>query len=243
MLAVDWRPVTPEELALKQSKSDANADAECLFRDVRIENNPSGSVQNQTTSYVRFKIFNDRGREKHGDIQIEYDAGRTHISDVVGRTIHPDGTIIEVKKDSIFDKISVKKGHEKFHVISFAFPDVQPGSLVEYKWTENEGETIYRYVPLEVQSEYPVDEVTFHIKPATSYDYNVPAMRFMHFGCDPQMGNPDSKGFTPLTVRNVPAYKNEPNSPPGLAAKQWILVYYEENDKTAGDKYSEQHWR
>ncbi len=222
---------------MKQSKSDANADAECLFRDLRIENNPIGAIQNQTINYIRFKIFNDRGREKYGDIQIEYEAGRTHISDVVARTIHADGTIIDVKRDSIFDKVSVKKGHEKFRVISFAFPDVQPGSLVEYKWTENEGETIYRYIPLEVQSEYPVDEVTFHIKSATNFDRGIPPMRLMHFGCDPQQGNPDSKGFSPLTIRNVPAYKEEPYSPPGRAAKQWILIYYEENDKTAGDKY------
>jgi hypothetical protein len=35
----------------------------------------------------------------------------------------------------------------------------------------------------------------------------------------------------------VPAFHNEPYSPAGLAAKQWILVYYEENDKTGKDKY------
>lgn len=235
--AADWRPVTPEELAMKQSKSDANADAECLFRDVRIENNPSGSIQNQTTNYIRFKIFNDRGREKHGDVHIEYEAGRTHISDVAARTIHPDGTIIDVKKDSIFDTVEVKKGGEKFRVISFAFPAVEPGSVVEYKWTENEGETLYRYIPLDVQTEYPVDEVTFHIRAATNFDYGIPPMRFMPFRCNPERGNNDSKGFLPLTIRNVPAYKNEPYSPPGRAMKQWILVYYEENDKSDGDKY------
>ena len=235
-LAADWRPIAPEDLALKQSKTDPNADAECLFRDVRIENNASGSIQNQTTNYIRFKIFNDRGREKYATRTIEY-SGKTNVGDVAARTIHPDGTIIDVSKDAIFNKVEVKKGGEKVKVISFAFPSVEPGSIIEYRWVENEGESLYRYIPVEVQTEYPVDEVTFHVKPATDARYGIPAMRVMHFGCDPQQGNADSKGFTPFVIRNVPAYHDEPFSPPGLTAKQWILIYYEENDKEQGDKY------
>ena len=104
VLGADWRPVSPEELALKQSKADPTADAECLFRDIRIENNLIGSIRNQTTNYIRFKIFNDRGREKYANRKIEY-FGKTHVSDVAARTIHPDGTIIDVKRDEIFDKV------------------------------------------------------------------------------------------------------------------------------------------
>ena len=119
-LGADWRPITPQELALKQSKSDPNADAECFFRDVRIENSTVGSIQNATTNYVRFKIFNDRGREKYSDVKIEY-PGKSHISDVSARTIHPDGTILDVKKDAIFDKVEVKKGGLKFKVSPLRF--------------------------------------------------------------------------------------------------------------------------
>jgi hypothetical protein len=65
----------------------------------------------------------------------------------------------------------------------------------------------------------------------------MPAMRSMPFGCNPERGNMDSKGFYPFTIRNVPAYHDEPYSPPGYASKQWILIYYEENDKSGKDKY------
>lgn len=84
VFAADWRPLNPEELALKQSKTDPNADAECLFRDVRIENNVIGSAMNQTTNYIRFKIYNDRGREKYANRQIEY-FDQEHISGVAAR--------------------------------------------------------------------------------------------------------------------------------------------------------------
>ena len=39
----DWRPVNPADLALKQSKTDPNADAEALFREVHISNDQHGA--------------------------------------------------------------------------------------------------------------------------------------------------------------------------------------------------------
>ena len=237
-LAADWRPIVPEELALKQSKTDPNADAEALFRDVRIENSTVGANQNVRTTYIRIKIFNDRGREKYSNVKIEY-LGKEHVSDVSGRTIHADGTIIDLKKDAIFDKVEIKKGGLKVKVISFALPSVEPGSIIEYRWMNNAGELngFYTpYIPLDVQTEYPVDEVTFHLKPFNSAA--VPAdMRFMPFGCNPERAGRDSRGFTSLTVRNVPAYHDEPFSPPIYASRQWILVYYEDNTNTGKDKY------
>jgi hypothetical protein len=181
----DWRPVTAEELALKRSDIDPNADAEALFHDVWID-------QRSTTNYIRFKIFNDRGREKYSDVKIEYWSG-FHISDINARTIHRDGTIIDVSKDSVFDKVEVKRGNSKVKVLSFALPSVEPGSIIEYRWTEDNRLASSSYFPLDVQSEYPVDEVTFHLKPAGSDSPYFPVMRLMNFGCHPEQSARDSK--------------------------------------------------
>ncbi len=237
--AAEWRPINPEELALKQSKTDPNADAEALFRDVYIENAIIGSNQNVQITYIRIKIFTDRGREKYSDFKIEY-LGKSHISDVAGRTIHPDGTILDLKKDAIFDKVEVKKSGLKVKVVSFALPSVELGSIVEYRWTENKGEiaeTYTPYFPLDVQSEFPVDEVSFHLKPFSSNYATLPEMRFIPFGCHPERGNRDSKGFTSITVHNVPAYHDEPHSPPDRSSRQWILVFYEPVIAADKDKY------
>jgi hypothetical protein len=236
VFSAQWRPITPEELALKQSKTDPNADAEALFRDISIENAISGSNQNVSISYLRFKIFTDRGRERYSNVKIEY-PGKSYVSGVNGRTIHPDGTIIELKKDAIFDKVEVKKSGLKVRVVSFALPSVEPGSIIEYRWMENKGEiaeTYSPYFPLDVQSEYPVDEVSFHLKPFSSA-YGLPEMHFMPFGCSPEIGDRDSRGFTALTVHHVPAYHDEPYSPPDRSVRPWILVYYE--PVIAKDKY------
>src|SRR5690349_17232610 len=92
----DWRPVDPADLALKQSKTDPNADAEALFREVYISNDQHGAsyAQNIVREYVRLKIFTARGKE-FGNVQLPY-FGKEHIFDVQGRTIHPDGSIVEL---------------------------------------------------------------------------------------------------------------------------------------------------
>lgn len=85
MHAVTWRPVTAQELALKKSKSDPDADVEGLFREVRVLNESRGFSypQNVISEYIRLKIFTDRGKDKYGAVQIPY-WGKSNIYDVGG---------------------------------------------------------------------------------------------------------------------------------------------------------------
>ena len=238
MHAITWRPVTPQELALKKSKGDADADGEGLFREVRVLNESRGFSypQNVISEYIRLKIFTDRGKDRYGTVQIPY-WGKSNVYDVAGRTIRPNGSIVELGKDAIFNKVVVKKNGTKVKVVSFAMPAVEPGAIIEYRWTKNVGEFISRYVPLDVQTEFPMDEVTFYIKPISSQYVTWPSMRYLQFGCKVERAGVDHEGFTALTVRNVPAFHEEPFMPPEYSAKQWVLIYYEENSKTDNDGY------
>jgi hypothetical protein len=234
-LAVDWRPIDPADLALKQSRTDPNADAEGLFREVRIANEQHGVnyANNTVSEYIRIKIFTERGSE-FANVQIPYFL-RTNVFNVEGRTIHPDGSIVELSKDSIFNKVLEKRGFN-IKMVSFALPAVRPGSIIEYKFSKGEGENTQRYRSLDVQSTFPVDQLTFFIKPLSNAYFSYPAMRYMPFGCAPERGRLTHDGFDVLTVKNVPAFHEEPYSLPEYSAKQWILVYYEENSK-ANEKY------
>lgn len=235
LLATDWQPINPADLALKQSKTDPNADAEALFREVRVSSEQHGdNVRNLWSEYVRLKIFTERGKDL-GNVQIPF-FGSSDVFNIAGRTIHPDGSIVELTKDSIFEKVIEKRGF-KTKVVSLALPAVQPGSIVEYKFTKTEGDDRHYFSEhrLEVQSAYPVDEVTFFIKPLPSNIY--PAMRYLPFGCSPELGEITHDGFSVFKIKNVPAFHEENYSPPELSAKQWILIFYEDNSKTGKDKY------
>lgn len=187
LLAVDWSPLDPALLALKQSKTDPNADVEAIFREVHVSNEFHGTngVKNLYSEYVRLKIFTDRGKE-FANVQIPF-FGSTNVYDVHGRTIHPDGSVTELSKDGIFEKILEKRGY-KTKVVSFAMPAVEVGSVIEFKFSKTEGDDRHYsgQRQLEVQSRYPVDEVTFYIKPLPSNYF--PTMRYMPFGCNPEKG-------------------------------------------------------
>lgn len=233
-----WRPVTPEELALKASKADPTADAQGLFREVHVLNEMGGMryPHNVISEYIRLKIFTERGKDKYGTVQIPY-GGKSTIYGVEGRTIRPDGSIVELGKDAIFDRVIVKKNGSKSKAVSFAMPAVGPGAIIEYSWQRNVGEFISRYLPLDVQEEFPINEVTFHIKPMTSDYVAWPAMRYLPFRCNVDTPTRDRQGFYVLTIHNVPPFHDEPFMPPEYNAKQWVLVYYEENSKSNADQY------
>src|ERR1700741_2569185 len=100
----EWRPVDAD-IALKAPIVEPNADAEAIFWDIRIDD--GGAYDLVLNHYVRIKIFTERGRDEHSKVDIPY-AGNTKIKDVAARTIKPDGTIIELAKEDIIEKVVVK---------------------------------------------------------------------------------------------------------------------------------------
>lgn len=230
----DWRPIDPAVLALKQSATDPNADAEALFREVHVSSEQLQYVKNFYSEYVRIKVFTERGKDR-ANVELPY-FGKTTIYGVQGRTIHPDGSVVELAKDAIFDKVLEKRGF-KTKVITFALPSVEPGSIIEYRYSATEGDDTHYYGnrELEVQSSFPVDEVTFYIKPLPANLYGT--MRYMPFGCNPQRGDVTRDGYDVFTIKNVPAYHEEPDSPPLHSSREWVLIFYEENSKTGKDKF------
>jgi hypothetical protein len=234
--SADWRAIDSADLKLKQSKIEPGANAEALFREVRIANEQHGTgyAQNTVEEYIRLKIFSEGGKE-FAKVQIPY-FGREHVFGVQGRTIKPDGSVVPLSKDAIFDKVLERAGLQT-KVISFALPAVEPGSIIEYRFIRNEGERTNRYRRLEVQSEYPVQELTFQVKPLSNQYISYPAMRFLPFGCRPERGQTTRDGFDVIQVHNVPAFHEDPFSPPRYTALSWILIYYEENSKVGKDQY------
>ena len=99
-LAESWRPVEPSELSQKTPRIEPGADAEAIFWDVKVEDSAeSGDLKLTLNHYIRIKIFTDHGREQYATVEIAQVGGRK-ITDVAGRTIKPDGSIIELKKDA-----------------------------------------------------------------------------------------------------------------------------------------------
>jgi hypothetical protein len=132
--AADWPPIPPDDLHMTELPQDPGASALVLLRE-EIADDP----HNNHSVYMRVKVLKDAGR-RYADVEIPYSRRHFTVGDVSGRTIHPDGTIIPFQ-GQVFDKVVLRKreGPRKeevrIAVKSFALPDVQVGSIFEYRYT------------------------------------------------------------------------------------------------------------
>jgi hypothetical protein len=127
--ATDWPPLDPAELQMKDAPEKPGAPAVVLFREVIVDHE-----KGRESTYVRLKVLTDAGR-KYGDVQIPYatEWGAERVN-VKARTIHSDGSIAEFQ-GQVLDKIVEKqKDGLRTHVKTFTLPDVQVGSILEYRY-------------------------------------------------------------------------------------------------------------
>jgi hypothetical protein len=85
--------------------------------------------------HIRIKIFTEEGKN-YGSARIEYRGGdkSEYLSNFQGETINSDNGVIKITK---IDKkqIFTQSVDKIASVLSFAFPDVKPGSIIEYKYS------------------------------------------------------------------------------------------------------------
>jgi hypothetical protein len=234
--AIEWRPVEPAELAQKTPKVDPAADAEAIFWDVRIEDRLDGSdlalIMNH---YIRIKIFTERGKEQFATVEIPR-TGKRSISDVAARTIKADGSIIDLKKDSIFDRELVQTKGLKLRGKTFALPNVEVGDIIEYQYKETRENEIAEYLRLYFQREIPLWNVAYHLKPL-QLSWMPYSMRMMSFQCQLPPMRKEPNGFFMTALTDVPAFKTEPYMPPDDQLRAWALIFYEEDKKLDAEKF------
>ncbi|MDX2041200.1 MAG: DUF3857 domain-containing protein [Acidobacteriota bacterium] len=228
----DWKPIDPAHLALKAPVVEKDADAEALLWEVYV--NDASDAGTDFIHYLRVKVFTERGKETQSKIDIPYFNG-TSIRDIAARTIKPDGSIVELKKDAIFDREVVKFGKFKLKSKSFALPAIEPGAIIEYRWREvYEYET--NYVKMDFQRDIPVQLVRYYLKPDPLATYPMKTITFQ--GQTPNFVK-DKSGYYLTEVQNMPAFREEPNMPPEDQVKMWMLVYYAPDVRKEPNEY----WR
>src|SRR5262245_32769578 len=238
--AEDWKPVDPADLQSKTPVVERDADAEAIFWEVRVQDEWDGSIfRTILWHYIRIKIYTDRGRELHGNVDIEFTKS-TKIDNIAARTIKPDGKIIDVKKEDVFERTLAKAGGRKISVKSFALPGVEPGVIIEYRWKEVRNDSLSQYMRLNLQRDIPIRVVKYYIKPLqmASLPWGMKGQTF-HGETTPMVKEKD--GFVSTTMSNVPAFREEPRMPPEHEVRPWMLIFYAEDKKATPEKYWAQY--
>jgi hypothetical protein len=126
-----WTVPTPEELSMTSQPEVPGAAAVYLFREETTEDN-----LHMFSTYVRLKVLTERGKE-YANVELGYahssEGGSSDIDNIQGRTIHPDGTIIPFTGKP-YEKLVEKTQGVRFMAKVFTLPDVEVGSIIEYRY-------------------------------------------------------------------------------------------------------------
>lgn len=238
----EWKPLDPAHLAMKAPAVEKDADAEAIFWEVRVLDELDGDgPRTVLRHYVRIKVFTERGKESQSKIDIPF-IDNNRITDIAGRTIKPDGTIVELKKDAVFERTIVKVSGLKLKAKTFAMPGVEPGAIVEYRWREVRNDHISNYLRLHFQRDIPVQTVKYFIKPLKidlAYKSIGMTARTFHGETTPFVKEKD--GFHSTTMTNVPAFREEPRMPPEFESRTWMLIFYSIDEVLPPDRFWPKH--
>lgn len=195
---------TEEDLALEQVPYEKDAHAVVLaeFGTTRF----SGDYV-ETLYFFRRKILDDAGKE-YGDIRIRYYSGDQRIEEISGikaQTINQiNGEIEEIKvsKDAIFS-VDLENGMKEYRI---SFPNVQPGSILEYQFkkidknkTFLDGWTFQNSIPT-LFSQYQITLI-----PELEYQIILQGNKLVN-----DVEKSSNNGVLTWAVRNLYASKEEP---------------------------------
>jgi Domain of Unknown Function with PDB structure (DUF3857) len=140
----DFGKIDIADLQLSSCMFEPDADAMKLFDVQEVEFDPSDYMIRITTERrVRIKIFNERGY-KNASINIPYFSKKrsTKIKDLDGVIYNLDSSgkivVLKLSKKDFFKE----KQEENIGVINFTFPNLRPGSVIEFRYKKVEKNTI-----------------------------------------------------------------------------------------------------
>ncbi len=226
-----WTQPTPDELKMTSDPAAPDSPAVYLFREEIVNDKLHSHV-----TYARIKILTEKGKEQFSEIEIPYQKGASgeNISNVEGRTIEPDGTVVPFTGKP-FNKELVKSGDQTVMAKVFSLPDIRVGSIIEYRYLLTYEGNYFMPPTWILQQPIFVHHAHYHFVPTDtsrtititdSLGHQNVVSHLVYFPLLPPGVNVRSglDGFD-LVVDNIPAAPDEPYMLP-LSSFTYRLIFY-----------------
>ncbi len=222
----EWEPLSPSDFTGdKPVVSDASG-AEALFWKTHVVDTfDDAGIKSIVSHYIRVRIFTAAGAQHFAQVRIEYQKRASYLSDIAVRTVNRDGSTLELSPREIHEDVAVRVGGHEWRAVTFAPRQVQPGSIVEYRWTETIFDAISHGIVIELQLEIPVRLVSVAIRPLPLSDDHMSVMP-MNIGAAVN----SVRGELRCDIESVPGIVDEPYAPLGLRSRGLLLAFYEPNE-------------
>lgn len=226
----DWLPISPEELALKDDPLNPGAHAIILYREVFSDHEESFE-----SSYYRIKILTEEGK-KYANVEIPYAKGLVRVKELEARTVRGDGTVVPFRGE-VFEKTVVKTRRIKLLAKTFSLPEVEVGSIVEYRFKLRWDRDRLLSPAWVIQGKLSLRRGRFRVKPT----WRAQGVLGWTYFWVPENKKLEAQedGTYLLEVENVPSFREEEYMPPADELKMRVGFFY---SKHAG-LGSEGFWR
>jgi hypothetical protein len=214
-VAQDFAPIPTEELQLKDNPLRPGDAAMVLAREMHTDDTKSTE-----THYTRIKVFTEKGRS-YADVTITYWKDEIRITDLKARTVQPDGRVVEFKGQP-FDQVVVKSRRVRLSAKKFSLPDVQPGSIIEYRYTLRWNPRFLYPTFWRVQDELFVRRAKFSILPNTGTIFGFHGISYLPRGTQAVKEG----AMYRLEVENVAPLEEEPFMPPAEHYSGRMIFFY-----------------
>ncbi len=243
--ADQWTAPTPEELSMTAQPQVPGAAAVYLFREETTEDK-----LHMFSVYVRLKVLNEGGK-RFGDIELKYSAvgpAALYIGDIAGRTIHPDGSVIPFTGKP-YEKLIGKGQGFRYVAKVFSMPDVQVGSIIEYRYKLRYDDHYFVPPSWYIQSELYTRKAHYTWRPtsqtlissdergqlSTSIAWT-PILPSDAKVKDSEIGG-KGESLIELSVHDIPPAPEEEFMPPISSLSYRVLFYY------TGYRTSDEYWK
>ncbi len=162
VLCAQFQQPTADELKMTSDPMAPGADA--VYLDIEeVANDPI----HFWSVYERIKVLTEKGKEL-ATVELPYLKGSDTITEIQGRTIHPDGTVIPLTIKAE-DLMVAKTGDQQIQKKVFTLPSVEVGSILEYKYEIHYNDDRLSSPSWEVQQNYFVHKAHFQFTPMKAF--------------------------------------------------------------------------
>jgi len=227
LLRAQFQPPTDEELKMTADPKAPGAAAVYLYReDITDDANHFHSM------YERIKILTEKGKEL-ATIHIPYIHGQDTVTDIQGRTIHADGTIVPLNAKPA-DLMDYKGKDFQVNTVVITLPAVEVGSILEYRLKVRGPDNEYSQPTWEVENDLFCHKAHFSYHPFIEPGHYIPGPtggelnRLMYAGRAGSVAKVDystTKNTYTLDIDDVPPVPTEDWMPP-LNTLKWRVEFY-----------------
>jgi len=225
LLHAQFQQPTDEELKMTADPKAPGTAAVYLYREETTDDK-----LHYHGYYERVKILSEKGKEL-ATVRIPYEHGDFKVTNIKGRTIHSDGTIVPLtaKPEDLMD---VKTSSGQVNQMVFTLPSVEVGSIFEYRLDIRYNDDIVSSPEWTIQQPYFVHKAHYSFIPAggggtitNSRGQALNQIMWTTSGVSNQSVIQDALGHFTVNVTDVPALPSDDWMPP-LNTLTWRVQFY-----------------